>query len=173
MRTTITAAIAGAVGIVVGAAGWALLGPEKVTTADAKPTASTPAPAAPHTAPATGSHYKTAQDIADALDRAGFTVSMLHKDTDASYISDVGGSAYDFTVTDKAGAPAAGDAGINMFPNGKALAGWSGVSQTMGGIAVTGDTWAVSLPTTTDTARADSERLAPKIAEALHGAVKK
>ncbi|MBJ7902795.1 hypothetical protein IF655_05730 [Streptomyces sp. DSM 110735] len=171
MRTTITAAIAGTLGVIVGATGWALLGPEKTVTADAKPAATSPAPTAPTAPEGAGHHFKTAQDLADALDHAGFTVSMLHKDTEAAYVSDVGGSAYDFTVTDKAGKPAPGDAGINWFPNAPALTEWSGVSQTMGGIAVTGDTWAVSLPTTTDTARADSKRLAPKIAHVLGGKV--
>src|SRR5215470_17136476 len=66
-------------------------------------------------------HYSSAQAIADALTKAGLTVSMLHKQTEESYISQVGGTAYDFTVTDKAGMPAGGDSGINMFPNREAL----------------------------------------------------
>ncbi|MER6534699.1 hypothetical protein ABT215_12990 [Streptomyces sp900105755] len=116
-------------------------------------------------------HYGSAQKIADTLEAHGLTVSMLHKDTSSSYISDVGGTAYDFTVTDKTGQPAAGDSGINMFPNAKALTTWTGLSQSMGGVAVTGDTWAVSLPTGSKAARADSKRLAPTVAKALGGEV--
>lgn len=116
-------------------------------------------------------HYSSAQKIADALTKAGFTVSMLHKSTDGGYISQVGGTAYDFTVSDKAGQPAAGDSGINMFPNADALKTWTKLSKSFGGIAVTGDTWAVSLATGSSTARTNSKSLAPKIAKALGGTV--
>lgn len=167
MRTTVTAALAGAVGIVIGAAGWALLGPEK-TAADAKPHATA---AASHSPTASAHHYSSAQQIADALQAGGLTVSMLHKSTEDTYISEVGGTAYDFTVTDKAGRPAVGDSGINVFPNHEALASWAQISKSMGGVAVTGDTWAVSLPTTSKAARADSRRLAPRIVKVLSGTV--
>ena len=123
--------------------------------------------------PAAPRHYASAQAIADALTKAHFTVSMLHKDTDAGYIAQVGGTAYDFTVTDKAGQPAPGDGGINMFPNADSLKSWTGLSKGFGGVAITGDTWAVSLPTTSKTARTDSKRLAPKIAKALGGTVQR
>ena len=129
----------------------------------------TASPSASH-ATATARHFGTAQDIADKLQSAGFTVSMLHK-SEGTYISDVGGKAYDFTVSDKAGQPASGDSGINMFPNHEALTSWVELSKSMGGIAVTGDTWAVSLATSTDKARADSKRLAPKMAKVLGGTV--
>ncbi|MEU2924195.1 hypothetical protein ABZ636_03910 [Streptomyces sp. NPDC007251] len=119
---------------------------------------------------ASAHQFASAQAVADALQTHGFTVSMLHKD-DGTYISDVGGSAYDFTVTDKAGKPAAGDAGINMFPNHEALASWTEMSKGLGGVAVTGDTWAVSLPTGSTAARADSKRLAPLVAKTLGGTV--
>ena len=167
MRTTVTAALAGAIGIVIGAAGWAVLGPEKTRTVDAKPSTTV---SASHSATASGHQYGSAQQIADALEKHGFTVSMLHK-SEGTYISDVGGKAYDFTVSDKAGQPAAGDSGINMFPNHEALTSWVELSKSMGGIAVTGDTWAVSLATSTDKARADSKRLAPKMAKVLGGTV--
>lgn len=169
MRTAITAALAGTIGIIVGATGWALLGPDHTTAAAAAPSHTPTATAAV----ATTRHYGSAQNIADTLTHAGFTVSMLHKETDETYISDIGGSAYDFTVTDKAGTPAPGDAGINLFPNAKALQQWTGLSQGMGGVAVTGDTWAVSLPTGTQAARADSIRIAPHIAKTLGGTVKR
>jgi len=116
-------------------------------------------------------HYSSAQKIADTLEAHGLTVSMLHKSTEDTYISEVGGSSYDFTVSDKAGQPAVGDSGINLFPNTKALDAWTGISQGMGGIAVTGDTWAVSLPTTSTAVRADSKRLAPTVAKVLGGTV--
>lgn len=121
------------------------------------------------TAPA--HRFASAQEVADALQAHGFTVSMLHKTTDDTYIGEVGGSSYDFSVTDKAGHPTPGDSGINMFPNHEALTSWTEMSKSMGGIAVTGDVWAVSLPTTSTAARADSQRIAPKIAQALGGAV--
>lgn len=169
MRTVVTAALAGTIGIIIGATGWALLGPNHTTTA--KTATAAPSHTAKAAAAATSHHYGSAQAIADTLTHAGFTVSMLHKETDETYISDIGGSVYDFTVTDKAGTPAPGDAGINMFPNAKALQQWTGLSQGMGGVAVTGDTWAVSLPTGTQAARADSIRIAPKVAKTLGGTV--
>ncbi|MGW2770513.1 hypothetical protein [Streptomyces sp. NPDC001275] len=97
-------------------------------------------------------------------------MSKLRENTDGSYITDVGGKAYDFTVTDK-GHTAPGEAGINMFPNPEALQAWIPLSKSFGGVAVTGDTWAVSLPTSAAGARDDSKRLAPMVAKALGGTV--
>lgn len=131
---------------------------------DSAPTANT----SPDASPADAHHYDSAQDIADALTAAGLTVSKPQEETAESYISKVGGTAYNFTVTDSG--QASGDAGINMFPNAEALAAWVPLSKQFGGVAVTGDTWAVSLPTDGQ-ARDDSKRLAPRIAEALDGAV--
>jgi len=113
--------------------------------------------------------YDSAQDIADALAAAGLKVSKPQEETGDSYITQVGGTPYNFTVTDQD--TAAGDAAINMFPNAAALAGWVPLSKQFGGVAVTGDTWAVSLPTRDETALADSKRLAPKVADALDGTV--
>lgn len=113
-------------------------------------------------------HYASAQAIADKLEAAGFTVSMLHKsEVDPSLGMDV---AYDFTVTAKPG-PAPGDSGINMFRNHQALTTWVGLSKGFGGIAVTGDIWAVSLTTDNAKAVASSKTLAPKIAQVLGGTV--
>ncbi|MFD6740724.1 hypothetical protein ACWDX8_13330 [Streptomyces anthocyanicus] len=126
------------------------------------------APASP--AAADSGHYETAQDIADALKAAGLTVSQPQEQKDASYITKVGGTPYSLTITDGDG-PAAGEAGINLFPNPEALKGWIPLSKQFGGIAVTADAWAVSLPTRDEAARADSERLAPKVAKALDGTV--
>ena len=113
--------------------------------------------------------YDSAQDIADALAAAGLKVSKPQEEAGDSYITQVGGTPWNFTVTDQD--TAAGDAAINMFPNAAALAGWVPLSKQFGGVAVTGGTWAVSLPTRSETALADSKRLAPKIAEALDGTV--
>lgn len=167
MRASATVAMAGAIGIVIGAAGWALLGPDKTST-DSK--AQTQVATSADTA-VSGHRYSSAQEIVDALQAGGLTVSMLHKSSEDTYISEVGGTAHDFTVTDKAGQPAAGDSGINMFPNHETLASWSEISKSMGGIAVAGDTWAISLPTTSQEARADTKRLAPKVAKVLGGTV--
>lgn len=136
----------------------------KSSTASA-PAASTSA----STSAAVAGHYASAQDIAAALAAAGLTVSKPEKETEKNYISEVGGTAYNFTVTDKA--KAAGTAGINMFPNAEALKAWIPLSKSFGGVAVSGDSWAVSLPTSGDGARDDSKRLAPKVAEALDGTV--
>jgi hypothetical protein len=166
-RAAVTAA-AGVLGIVIGAGGWALLGPEK-TIHDkiaVAPTASVSGQPAKTTGP---THYATAQAIADKLEAAGFTVSMLHKSTDTG--ADMGMDAsYDFTVTAKPG-PAPGDSGINLFRNPSALETWEGLSQGFGGIAVVGDTWAVSLTTKTPAAVTSSKALAPQIAKALGGTV--
>ncbi|WP_329471694.1 hypothetical protein OIE75_20320 [Streptomyces sp. NBC_01723] len=133
------------------------------------PPAPSKSPAAATTnAPAAG-NYETAQDIADALAGAGFTVTKLREETDPSYISKVGGTAYKFTVTDQS--KPAGQAGINMFPNPQALDGWVVLSKQFGGVAVTRDAWAITLPTRDEAALADSKRMAPKIAEALDGTV--
>ena len=132
--------------------------------------ASSQAPASPASAaPAGTRHYDSAQDIADALSAAGLKVSEPQEKTEESYITQVGGTAYKLTVTDGAQAP--GETGINMFPNPEALAGWIPLSKQFGGVAVTGDTWAVSLPTRSEAALADSKRLAPKVAAALDGTV--
>jgi hypothetical protein len=136
--------------------------------ADTQPSpASTPAAS---TSPG-ASHYDSAQDIADALTAAGLNASKPQEQTEENYISKVGGTAYDLTVTDQGGEAALGTTGINMFPNPEALAAWIPLSKSFGGVAVTGDTWAVSLPTKSKAARDDSKRLAPKVADALDGTV--
>ncbi|NUS74915.1 MAG: hypothetical protein HOV70_01775 [Streptomyces sp.] len=115
----------------------------------------------------------TAPNIAAALNDAGLTASTPKERTRESYITKVGGTSYGLTITDKAGQAAVGESGINMFPNAEALKAWIPLSKSFGGVAVTGDTWAVSLPTKSKEARADSVRLAPKVAEALDGTVQR
>lgn len=166
MRTASTAVLAGIVGIAVGAGGWALIGPDK--TVHDKPAAavSSATPSPGHTV--SGAQYATAQAIADKLTAAGFTVSTPRKsDVDPSLGID---KSYDLTITQKPG-PAPGDSGINLFRNGKAVTTWTGMSQALGGIAVVGDTWAVSLTTDTAAGVQSSKALAPAIAKALGGTV--
>ncbi|WP_328544591.1 hypothetical protein [Streptomyces europaeiscabiei] len=115
----------------------------------------------------------TAPDIAAALNDAGLNASTPKERTDEGYVSKVGGTSYGLTITDKAGQDALGESGINLFPNAEALAAWVPLSKSFGGVAVTGDTWAVSLPTKSKEARADSLLLAPQIAEALDGTVQR
>jgi hypothetical protein len=115
----------------------------------------------------------TAPNIAAALNDAGLNASTPEEKTDESYITKVGGTAYGLTITDKADQTAPGDSGINLFPNAEALKAWIPLSKSLGGVAVTGDTWAVSLPTRSKEARDDSLRLAPKVAEALDGTVQR
>lgn len=115
----------------------------------------------------------TAANIAAALNDAGLNASTPKEKTDEGYVSKVGGTSYKLTITDKAGQDALGESGINMFPNAEALAAWVPLSKSFGGVAVTGETWAVSLPTRSKEARADSVRLAPQIAEALDGTVQR
>lgn len=134
-------------------------------SSSAATTSSSPAPAA--------RRLDTAPNIAAALNDAGITASTPKERTEESYITKVGGTSYGLTITDKAGRTAPGESGINLFPNAEALAAWVPLSKQFGGVAVTGDTWAVSLPTRSKEARADSLRLAPKVAEALDGAVQR
>lgn len=115
----------------------------------------------------------TAPNIAAALNDAGLNASTPKERPDGGYVSKVGGTSYGLTITDNAGESAPGETGINMFPNPEALAAWIPLSKSFGGVAVTGDTWAVSLPTKSKEARADSVRLAPKVAEALDGTVQR
>lgn len=136
---------------------------------DSKPVA--PANSATVNIPATtaASQYASAQAIADKLEAAGFTVSMLHKNDDISLSLGMD-AAYDFTVTEKPGA-APGDSGINLFRSPEALTTWVGMSKGFGGIAVVGDTWAVSLTTSTSAAVTSSKAMAPRIAKVLGGTV--
>lgn len=154
-------------GAAVGASGCSASGPEKTHTVHGATSATRPA-AATQT-PKGATHYASAQAIADTLEASGFTVSMLHKSEIAS--PDMGmDAAYDFSVTEKPGPPP-GDSGINMFRSHEALAGWTELSKSFGGIAVTGDTWAVSLSTGNAAAVSLSKAMAPHIAKALGGTV--
>lgn len=130
----------------------------------------TTAASTPASSPKDADTYDSAQDIVDALTAAGLKASAPEEQAEANYISEVGGTSYTLTITDGNG-QAPGEAGINLFPNPEALAAWIPLSKQFGGVAVTGDTWAVSLPTRDQAATADSKRLAPKVATALGGTV--
>lgn len=119
----------------------------------------------------TGTHYTSAQAIADKMAAAGFTVSALHKDTGTA-ISSMGGTVYNLAISQKTEKAAPDSSGINMFPNHETLASWTATSKSFGGVAVTGDTWAVSLPSD-GAARTASLTMAPRIATLLGGTVQK
>ncbi len=164
MRTrTITAGIIAVLALTLTACG----SDDSSDPADTKPSTAN-AKTDPSGSPAEADGYDSAQDIADALKAVGLTVTTPEENTEQTYISEVGGKAYTFTVTDGDQAP--GEAGINLFPNPEALAAWVPLSKQFGGVAVTADNWAVSLPTD-GAARDDSVRLAPKVADALDGTV--
>ena len=112
-------------------------------------------------APAATSSYSSAQEIVDALDGGGIEVSKL-KSAEPSYIPEVGGESWDLEIDRR-------DADINIFPDSEALATWVEMSKSIGGIAVTGDIWAVSLESDAD--RQASLELAPQVAETLGGTV--
>lgn len=168
MNKHVPTAIAAVAGIVIGAGGWALLGPAKTHTVTRTAANSATASASKPTGGTVG-HYASAQAIADKLEAAGFVVSMLHKSANDG--ADLGmDAAYDVDITEKTG-PAPGDSGINMFRNPRALTTWIGLSLSFGGIAVTGNTWAVSLASDDAASVKLSKEMAPKIAKVLGGTV--
>ncbi|MER5911917.1 hypothetical protein ABT124_15765 [Streptomyces sp. NPDC001982] len=132
----------------------------------AAPTAATNAATAA-AAPTANAAPVTAQTLVHELRAAGFTAT-IKADTDSNYVTQVGGSAYSLKLKETPGT-----AGINMFPNPEALAGWVPLSKQFGGVAVTAGSWAVSLPTSTTAQRDRSLAEAPKIAAALGGTVQK
>jgi hypothetical protein len=101
---------------------------------------------------------------------AGLVVTQPHPNTERDYVQGVGGKVFDVGISEKVGQKV-GDAGIDVFPNHEALADWVGISKGLGGVAVVGDTWAVSLPTIGDGDRPITARMAPRIAGALGGTV--
>ncbi|MGQ4513694.1 hypothetical protein [Streptomyces sp. DW26H14] len=123
--------------------------------------ASSNSPAAPH--------YSSIGAITAKIRAAGLATTTPHKSTDDTYITEVGGQDYELTISEKAGQDISGS-GIYLFPNTEAVTAWTTVSKSMGGIAVVGDTWAVSLPSGSEY-RPITDRMAPTIAKALGGAV--
>jgi hypothetical protein len=107
-----------------------------------------------------------AQKLVDTLNAHNIKTDTPQP-AEPGYVQGVGGTGWDLDIN----ADGFGD-GINLFPNAEALSAWVELSKAFGGIAVTGDTWAVSLDTN-DGGRATSERLAPRVAEALGGKVQR
>jgi hypothetical protein len=118
---------------------------------------STSAPAGTSSPPS----YSSAQEIVDVLQGGAIEVSKL-KSAEPSYIPEVGGESWDVEIDRR-------DADINIFPNSETLGMWVETSKSFGGIAVTGDTWAVSLDSDAD--RQASLELASQVATALGGTV--
>lgn len=168
MRSTAAAALAGIIGIGIGAAGWAALGPAK-TVHDDKPVAAASSPATARPAAAGVTHYDSGQAIATKLKAAGFVVGKLRPNTD-NLLTQQGATVYDLTISPQAGVPAGDDSGINLFPKPADLTAWTETSKGFGGVAVVGDTWAVSLPSG-DGVKVQSISMAPRIAKALGGTV--
>jgi hypothetical protein len=111
--------------------------------------------------------YSTAQEIVADLRKEGFEASDPTP-ADPGYVEEVGGHRWDLKISK---GKRRSD-GINIFPNLEALGMWVELSKSFGGIAVTGDVWAVTLETDGGY-RDDSLELAPKIANALGGEVQK
>ena len=119
----------------------------------------------PESAPApVDSSYSSPQEIVDALQREGIDVSRL-KSAEPGSIPEVGGESWDLEIDRR-------DADINIFPTSDALGIWVEMSKSIGGIAVTGDIWAVSLEPDADDPQASLE-LAPRVVEAIGGTVQK
>lgn len=113
-------------------------------------------------APAAASSYSSAQEIVDALNGGGIEVSKLES-AEPGQIPDVGGESWDLEIDRR-------DADINMFPNPEALSAWVEASKSFGGVAVTGDIWAISLDSDPEYRQASLE-LASQIANVLGGTV--
>jgi len=130
--------------------------------------ASAPAPASAEASTPIQPTYTTAEQIAADIRNNGIEASDPTQAAEPGYIEEVGGTSYELSIgTDKGRRD-----GINMFPNPESLAMWVEPSKSFGGVAVTGDLWAVSLETDSGF-REDSLLLAPRIADALGGTVQK
>jgi|SRR5882757_1967059 len=88
-------------------------------------------------------HFNSANDVARALAQTGkFTVGGINKDSDQGLLSGMGGVAYLLPITQGADTEVVG---VNMFDKHSDLVAWTKLSQSLGGIAVVGDNWAISL----------------------------
>lgn len=156
----ITTAVIGAVVAIGGCGNDHTAGGDKPISA-VQPAPSSSAPAAPQ--------YSNVSAITSKIRAAGLSTTAPHKSAEDTYITQVGGTDYEITISEKAGQEIGGS-GIYFFPNDKAVAPWTAISQSLGGIAVVGGTWAVSLPSSSED-RAVTNRMAPEIAKALGGKV--
>jgi hypothetical protein len=130
--------------------------------------ASAPAPASAEASTPIQPTYTTAEQIAANIRNNGIEASDPTQAAEPGYIEEVGGTSYELSI----GTGNERQDGINMFPNPESLAMWVELSKSFGGVAVTGDVWAVSLETDSGF-REDSLLLAPRIADALGGTVQK
>jgi hypothetical protein len=104
----------------------------------------------------------TARDVINALEANGFDVRGAKQDTEENYITEVGGESWELDIEHGA------EDAIHIFPNPESLQVWVPMSKSFGGIAVTGDTWAISLDSDD---RKKSLPLADRITDALEGTV--
>jgi hypothetical protein len=104
-----------------------------------------------------------AQHLVDELDAHGIPTTTPQPG-DAALLRLVRGLAFNVDINRDGF-----DDGINQFPDSESLAEWVRISKSVSGIAVTGDTWAISL--NSFEGRSASEQLAPKVAAALGGTV--
>lgn len=111
------------------------------------------------------STYDSPAAIVDALEDAGHQVTEVDQTPPPNFITEIGGEAWDLHIDQV-------EAGINMFPDEESLDSWVELSKSFGGVAVVGDTWAVSLDSDPENLAA-SESLADDLAETLDGEVEK
>lgn len=97
--------------------------------------------------------------------RTTHAVGTVDEVTDSTALGELGGRSYDVTLDGVV-------LGLNVFPNGEATATWIELSRSLGGVAVAGDVWAVSLPSSADE-RARSIELADELAATLDGVVER
>jgi hypothetical protein len=106
----------------------------------------------------------TAAAVVADLKAHGFKVGRVTEDTDTAF-----SGARESVSTRINGV----ESGVLVFPDVEAAHSWAETSESFGGIAVVGDTWAVSLDSdgSGGTTKAQSRALAAKIAEAVGGTV--
>jgi len=118
-------------------------------------------------------HFNSANDVAKALTQTNkFTVGGIAKDSDQGLLSGMGGVAYSLPITQGADTEIVG---VNVFGKHSDLVAWAKLSQSLGGIAVVGDNWAISLQSHAPTGETKSDAYyvrmsvawAPVIAHAL------
>lgn len=114
--------------------------------------------------------YASPAELLRALASADtdITVGGVAPDPGTQGLIDFGGQGYSVPLTRGA---QTFDCGVNMFDAQKGVADWNRASQGLGGVAVVGANWAISLPTTDARWVADSKSLAKQIAAALNADV--
>lgn len=123
-------------------------------------------------------HYPSAAAVMRGLASGDKTITVggMAKESDQGALPGMGGVAYRIPLTWK---NTTYPVGVNMFDSHADLTQWNKLSQNLGGVAVVGDNWAISLPTydpqtmMTDNWPAKSMKLAPVLAKDLGAAVSK